>query len=369
MHTEELLEHGFLANTNNRIRRPPLDALTGLRFLAALYVMLFHFGAAFTSRIHLPRPVTAFLEYGNLGVCLFFLLSGFILLYTYAGNLQSPRDHYRFFVARFCRIYPVYLLAAGAECLVNQRLPRGSELSYFTLLQSWTPASSPHGYLWITQAWTLSVEVFFYGCFPVLLPLVMRITKRAVLWTLVISIALFIGLLELPLQHAGMGSPVAWVFLPLLRIPEFCLGMLMGRLFLERDRGTSVLRHNSWITFAGMLPAIALIACSASSQVVSLAAVFWFTWAIYRLASGTGWLAELLSTKIFILLGGASYSIYLLQSPVRELLRQHVGPMHPSLDAALSPIVLIAVSIVIFLYYEEPLRERLRSALTTPHRS
>jgi peptidoglycan/LPS O-acetylase OafA/YrhL len=364
MPTEELLEHGFIPDTNKRVRRPPLDALTGLRFFAALYVMLFHFGAAFTSRAHMPHAVTAFLEHGYLGVCLFFLLSGFILFYTYAGNLQTGRDLYRFFVARFCRIYPVYLLAGAMACAVGRHLPHGHDLTYFTLLQSWTPASSPSGYAWIMQAWTLSVEVFFYCCFPLLLPLVRRLQNRTALWAILVLSGILVGLLNLPYQHAGMTSPLAGIFLPLLRLPEFLLGMLLGSLFLGRSPNSRDRWKSDWITVVVMLPAIAFIASAPPLRLVSLTAVFWFLWTIYRLAYGAGWLAKLLSTRLFILLGGASYSIYLLQSPVRELLRQYVGRSHPGLDAALSPALLICFSILVFLYYEEPIREQLRGALT-----
>jgi len=365
--TTELLEHGFVPNVNKRVRRPPLDALTGLRFFAAFYVMLFHFGAGFTDRAHMPRAVTVFLEHGNLGVSLFFLLSGFILFYTYAGNLQTGRDLYRFFVARFCRIYPVYLLAAVLEAIALQRLPRGHDLAYFTLLQSWTPAASPGGYAWIMQSWSLSVEIFFYCCFPLLLPFVVRLKSPKVIWPVIIVIALIAGYFQLPVQHSGMtvpNNPVDPIFLPLLRLPEFILGMLVCSLFLSRtkEKETSFL-DSDWITIACMIPPMALIASGTKSWLLSLGAIFWFLWTIYRLANGKGWLTRLLSTKFFILLGGASYSIYLLQGPVREILRRHV---HHGLDAVLSPIVLVLVSILIFLYYEEPLRERLRAVLTGP---
>ncbi|QNI35934.1 acyltransferase family protein [Edaphobacter albus] len=369
MTTEQLLEHGFVANPNVRTRRPPLDALTGLRFFAAFYVMSFHYGAAFTHRAHMPRAVTNFLEHGSLGVCLFFLLSGFILFYTYAGNLKTGRDRYRFFVARFCRIYPVYLLAAAVTCFAVRGLPTGHNLMYFTLLQSWTPAASPSGYAWIMQAWTLSVETFFYCSFPLLLPLVERLRSRHLTWMLLFIVGITAGLLELPFQHAGMTSPVQGIFLPLLRLPEFILGMLLGSLFLHRTTGSTPWWQNDWITLIVMFPPIALIASGKFSKAVALACLFWFIWAIYRLASGKGWLTKLLSSRIFILLGGASYSIYLLQWPIRDLMRQYVAPLHPGLDAILSPVILITLSILIFLYYEEPLRERLRTILASSNRS
>lgn len=312
----------------------------------------------------MPTALTSFLEHGSLGVCLFFLLSGFILFYTYAGNLRTARDIKRFFVARFCRIYPVYLLAAAVAAVTIRKLPAGHDLMYFTMLQSWTPAASPSGYAMIMQAWTLSVEAFFYCSFPVLLPLVERLRHRKLTWILLVTVGTIAGLAELPFQHAGMTSPVQGIFLPMLRLPEFFMGMLLGSLFLHNPNKSMRWWRSDWITVIAMLPPIALIASGKFSRPVALACLFWFTWAIYRLASGNGWLTKMLSTRLFILLGGASYSIYLLQSPIRNLMRKYVGPWHPGLDAALSPFALIILSILIFLYYEEPLRERLRAILT-----
>jgi peptidoglycan/LPS O-acetylase OafA/YrhL len=69
----------------------------------------------------MPHPVTVFLQHGALGVALFFMLSGFILYYTYQGNLQTPRDIYKFFVARVARLYPVYLLAIAISIPLHGR--------------------------------------------------------------------------------------------------------------------------------------------------------------------------------------------------------------------------------------------------------
>src|SRR5215831_15179557 len=76
--------------------RPPLHPLTGVRFFAALYVMLFHYGAGFGQRHGMPARITQFLQRGNLGVALFFTLSGFVLFYNYRGNLLNARRLYPF---------------------------------------------------------------------------------------------------------------------------------------------------------------------------------------------------------------------------------------------------------------------------------
>src|ERR1700730_18186865 len=91
-------------------KRPSLDALTGVRFFAAFAVFMFHYGASFSEQIGVPKPLTTFLHNGYYGVSMFFVLSGFIMTYTYIGRLSTKIELYDFAVARIARIYPVYLL-------------------------------------------------------------------------------------------------------------------------------------------------------------------------------------------------------------------------------------------------------------------
>jgi len=365
MSTLELLEEGLVPTPGKRIRRSGLHALTGIRFLAAIWVVAFHFGAAFTARAHMPHPVTVFLEHGNLGVALFFMLSGFILYYTYQDNLQSSRDLYKFFVARVSRLYPVYLLAILISVPLHKRLPTGIELLIFPMLQSWVPPVSSIGYSWIVQAWTLSVEAFFYCCFPVFLLLFRRKWQPSFLWLVAAVLFVLNVALRVPLIHPLADS--TWltnhVILPVLSLPEFLLGMVLGALFLrKRDLNPST-ATNDWITAAGILACCALIAAGVGDTLISLGAVGCFSWAIYRLADGRGWLTDLLSSRAMLLLGGASYSVYLLQALIRSITHNVFARFHPGLDAVLSPVILIFLSCLIFLFYEEPLRDVVRKLL------
>lgn len=86
---------------------------------------------------------------------------------------------------------------------------------------------------------------------------------------------------------------------------------------------------------------------------------------IYGLACGQGRWASFLSTKPLIFLGGASYSIYLLQMPVRHWAHVALGGHRAAdgIDTVLSPLILIAFSSLVFLCWEEPMRKWLRNRL------
>src|SRR3954470_9302060 len=95
--------------------RVPLRALTGIRFFAAFHVLLLHTTLRYLG--HAPIWVQNIVGSGYVGVSLFFILSGFILTYSYSpdGHADVTRKR-EFWAARFARIYPVYalgLLLAG----------------------------------------------------------------------------------------------------------------------------------------------------------------------------------------------------------------------------------------------------------------
>jgi peptidoglycan/LPS O-acetylase OafA/YrhL len=96
---------------NSSAARPaPLDALTGIRFLAALHVVLYHYAGEIFASTH--WAVRALIAAGPSAVGLFYVLSGAVLTYSCTvadGGLTSSRR--AFWTARFARIYPTYLLA------------------------------------------------------------------------------------------------------------------------------------------------------------------------------------------------------------------------------------------------------------------
>jgi peptidoglycan/LPS O-acetylase OafA/YrhL len=160
---------------------PRLPALTSLRFFAAFHVVIFHLQAM--KIVQGPAWYEKLASVGYVGVSFFFVLSGFILVYTYAGRTLSLKDFWR---ARFARIYPAYafsLLFTAPWFFIavlkfdipffawpkaHLKLAAGLVV---TLLQAWVP---PAALTWNPVAWSLSVEAFFYLLFPFLLLLLIR---------------------------------------------------------------------------------------------------------------------------------------------------------------------------------------------------
>ena len=138
-----------------------IGSLTSVRFFAALLVVFYHFNP-FLPQLGL---VSTMFGYGNIGVSVFFILSGFILTYTYDELFKDgvrPGEYYRFIRARVARVYPVYLLAFAITTVVVLyyvwRTPgvvsayMGRDLAPGYLASSWIPELVPRATIFALHA-------------------------------------------------------------------------------------------------------------------------------------------------------------------------------------------------------------------------
>jgi peptidoglycan/LPS O-acetylase OafA/YrhL len=140
-----------------------IDAIDGLRFLAAIAVLLFHFAFRAwntTAPGVLGYPVlSGIAQYGYLGVDLFFMISGFVILMS-AGH-GVPRKFVR---SRFLRLYPAYWACVALTFAWLALKPDASPPATTTLLANLTMLQSFLGYPSLDGSyWTLAVELQFYA--------------------------------------------------------------------------------------------------------------------------------------------------------------------------------------------------------------
>lgn len=341
-----------------------IASLTSLRFFAAAYVLFLHSGSKFIEgRVPAIAPyITNFLENGYLGVSLFFVLSGFILTYVYENSLRSGKAALSYAVARFARLYPVYLLSLAIAAFTLSYLPAldtGVRWPQFLLLHSWLPPNlGVTVALWNPPAWTLSVELVFYIVFPLVARIVV---DRSPAVCVVIATGLATLIISLRLPSVGATASPFDVLnslpLPLLRLPEFMLGSVMATLFKA-----NLIDHRR----AGLLAILSIGGLMATLSVsrfpiVSGFAGVWFALIIYFCASSAGTpIDALLRNRVLVFLGGASYAIYILQTPVRLFLGSYLSPHWPAAARTIYYPVLISLSSVVYHYYEEPVRRSIR---------
>ena len=378
---------------NIEIARPRLLELTSLRFFAALHVMFFHAYAMHAITVNgWLRQISSI---GYVGVSLFFVLSGFILVYTYAG---APMVAAGFWRARFARVYPAYLFSLlfcapfffyGATHLSIPFFAWASHhmqlatLLPLLLLQSWVP---PGAMSWNPVAWSLSVETLFYFLFPFVLPRLAKLSRSALF--AVAALCWGIGLaatswytLATPDHLAVITSDQMssfWLnvikFFPLMRLPEFILGMATGLIFLKSrtpaDPQASALKSSS-VSLATTLILAGLSAGAAAalfSDQIPFAILHTallapaFAAIVYGLALQPKWTAFLRWSPL-ILLGNASYSFYLLHSNIMGMyFFGSTGQLvHTSFAGVVGAFAIVTIaSLLVFRFIEEPLRRKLR---------
>ena len=367
--------------------RVQLSALTSLRFVAAAWVAIFH---AQAMRVFFgPEWFQLVAMVGYLGVTFFFVLSGFILVYTYSGRMVGLREFWRL---RFARIYPAFLfslllMAPGFfyVCLkldVAKTVPEWvwpaahlklSAITVLAMVQTWIP---PNSMAWHMPTWSLSNEAFFYLLFPFLLPVLGRFSRNRLLAVLAIGLAFGLAVTAL---YNGIKPDGALAFdnhaiapwryfvnfNPLLRLPEFLMGMACGVLFLRNGNN----RRWAWpliLAGLGMIGGAATVLHR--NPFLLLQAAVWgpaFAAIVYGVAlrpAGAG----VLDKKFCVFLGDVSYSFYLLHPMVisgyGRFFHDAAGNLRYQNPLwLLLPIATITViSALVYRFIEQPMRRVLR---------
>ena len=345
-----------------------IDALTGLRFVAALLIFFSHTAPLLPG---MPTPLYNLMITGFNGVGMFFILSGFVLYYNYQSNFKIRT----FFVARFARIYPIYLLCFLLACLLKVEINPNpiAIIQQLTLTQVWNKDSSI-ALSFDAPAWSVGVEVFLYLCYPLL---ALKLLPRfKTLFSLSILIG-FCALASLTLATYFMitgtqeytTSDLAHYLsysLPLTRLCDFIVGCAIAKIFLLKPD------INIWLSrilfYGSIIFVVVFMAIDIPVlRVYHYAAAYILPFGLIILGLATqptNFVSRFLASKPLVLLGEASYSFYLLhylfiEESVVVLPQQWLR--YPFLLGLI--LVVSLVSIICFKLVETPTRKLLRKLL------
>jgi peptidoglycan/LPS O-acetylase OafA/YrhL len=383
-------------------RPAPVPALTGIRFFAALHVVLFHYASDALSVT--PWWARGILASGPSAVGLFYVLSGAVLVYSCTnddGALSASRR--TFWRARFARIYPTYFLALllDAPFFVSGLLKAhpGAALEWgvglgipaLLLVHAWTPLTV---FAWNTPGWSVSAEAFFYALFPS----VVRRLRCTSTGQLVRRLAILYGVALIPpafvlatqLSHspllqvrvpAGPGGLdlQTWAvrvagFSPIARLPEFFIGISLGH-WLRTRRGTLGAHRSAYLECLALgTLGVAWVALGSHPQWrVGLDSGLMapaFVLLIAVLTLGSGPLARMLARRPLQILGEASYAVYILQEPVLIWTTKFpgIGTAPPFIFVPAFVALLIGASVGCQRFIAEPARRWLREPQTRGRR-
>jgi peptidoglycan/LPS O-acetylase OafA/YrhL len=236
-----------------------------------------------------------------------------------------------------------------------------ASLATLGLVQAWGAPTSMLGFFWNPPGWTLSIELFFYLMFPLLLPALSRLVTGALRISLAVAALIFMAMCLPGLGPTGYLA-FSWmelVPLPLLRLPEFMTGIICALLFRAGafDRFRSDLAAILAVAFT-----VATLGATRTLMTGGLAAIG-FVAVIATCAVNDGKTRRALSYRPLVLLGNASYALYILQIPVRKWIPViFTGEWHWIGSLSYQPLLII-ISVVVFILVEEPARKVLRSSI------
>jgi peptidoglycan/LPS O-acetylase OafA/YrhL len=380
----------------DRAHSPHLPSLDGLRFIAALNVVVAHgyWYVVLLQQEPTPGAFENLMRSGaNLGMTLFFVLSGFVIHYNYHKTVpQSMSGKLDFFIARFARLYPLFLLVFAYDfvtLLWAQGYFSGYVFSlydpfkalpqYLTFTEAWwwwpigqTYANEYYG-TWLTGAtgvmWSLSTEVFFYFAYLFCAGALTRLSGRrlAIFGIAVTAYGLiyYAGSLthtselkQWALLHYPDSNPdqfTHWILFqsPLGRISEFLLGVVAAQAFLSRPKNLESESIARLLTYGALGAFILFFVWAYGNSGTPVAAIGtqcgapFIAILIYGTARYRSALAQALSSSVCVKLGNASYSLYLLHYFVVHQLGQRLVEDFPQVSRWLIFFCMVVLALIV----------------------
>ncbi len=312
--------------------------LTSLRFVFAFMVFLYHLPFLEESP---NNSIGLLYEHvfaeGYIGVSFFIILSGFILAYNYEYRiLESVESVSKFISARIARIYPLHFLTmlaaiplvggAGLCCLESEKVLFLNTLGNVFMLHGFFPDLGKCCYL-NGPSWSISVEFFFYGTFPILIYF-----TRGFLGSIGRSIGFMLALLVL--ICGGMllfaeNLPGSFFYVnPFIRTADFLLGIALYSVYKQ----ISTLSPRINLTLLEVVTVVLFMAFFILKgnvpHVYRYSVYYWIPVCLMILvfAFQGGLISKLLSAKWFIILGEISFAFYMIHQVVLRYMSMFWAP-------------------------------------------
>lgn len=353
----------------NRIPKS-LPGLTGLRGLAALWVVLYHYCSLYLPALN-AEWLGGLLSRGYLAVDLFFLLSGFVLAHVYTDAAENKGFAFfrAFMRARVARIYPLHLFVLAlfvAMALAVRGVHYVHDGDYYPL-PLYGPRSleaivanvfmlqglQASALSWNYPAWSISVEFAAYLLFPLFVGVLWRLSGRSLL---VAALAALTAVWALAYVTGGDmnqwdGPTALWRCLP-----QFFLGCICYRVYRQ-----GLIDTRAWGGFVFAATLLMLYFDYRDAVVVTL-----FPLIILSAVSARGASGRILNARPVVWLGEISFSVYLVHGLVQHATTHALNALdldqtefsvgHSWLALSLMLLTVFVVSIASYRFFERPMR-------------
>ena len=336
-------------------------SIQALRAIAASVVVLAHLEVYFPNALSKSHPLWQYLQYGGAGVDLFFVISGFVMVYASERFFAVPGGPKQFFLRRLARIIPLYWICTSVWILLLMVKYKGSvipNLPYDSMLASYffIPLARPNGVISpaLGLGWSLNFEMMFYAIFACVL-----LFQR---FYAVIAASIILMIL------IGISSQLPDTILTFYdnpRIYQFIFGMIVGLVY---RRG---IRLSLFGSIALCLAGMVLLAMSDTLLQHYPALLRPYSWGVaFALIVAAGVLCKAsardhLGTKTALLLGDASYALYLVHTIALAVFSKGMPGLAAMIDGALIlltiPLLMCtALAVLVHLYVEKPIAQKLK---------
>jgi peptidoglycan/LPS O-acetylase OafA/YrhL len=344
----------------DKIPTDRMDGIQALRAIAAISVILGHLHHEFAEKFQMPNALPN-MDIGSMGVDLFFVISGFIIVYSSENLFGKSGAPLYFLSRRIIRIVPIYWLASLILLLWVATAHGGFDEVKWTsgmVIASfffWPyDSSSGQSAPFVGVGWTLYFEMFFYVTFSMT---VFMNRERAVAATAALFIFLLLAgaAIKLPQPLLHWSNPV---------IIEFIFGMIIALLYRQGVR----IQNSLGAVMVGIGFLLAIIAFWVQGDLAYRYITLGVPSALIIGAVATSTRSLPRVTAPLLLLGNASYSLYLFHPYAftipRLVFGRYLSPEGHVYEYALLIFgVAIVAGIMMHLFVERPLTAWLRSSL------
>lgn len=367
------------------MRTGEIKALSGLRIVAALWVVLFHFRPLLQmASPPLYDSLKPILDCGAQGVDLFFILSGFVLTWNYLdrmGDTWSTKATLHFLWLRLARVWPLYLVTMHLAAfwiiftlnVGNFPSPEAGQLTAISYLrqlamvQLWFQPFFD-GSSWDGPAWSISAEWLAYLLFGGVVLVIFRV-DRATRARGLLLLAFAATLPPVVLLVASGGQfYTPWSWLPRI-VLQFTAGALACAAVRKLRLSDRARRGAGYGSLALVAVIVGVLYFLDGHPLVTVRDDFGlvdvlFMPLVVTLAVGVGTLPALLSTRLLVYGGQVSFGLYMVHELVHTawlwIMAQYQITMVPSINAKLVfvglIVVAIALGVLLFHFVEEPAR-------------
>lgn len=292
-----------------------IDSLDGLRAVAALMVMFFHFFQHVSTSHSFVLFIKKISGFGQTGVSLFFVLSGFLITRILLKEKQSEKYFLNFYVRRSLRIFPLYyfyllLVFFIIPFFENASIPALSQQIYHWVYLQDFAITFKWNYLGPIHFWSLAVEEHFYLFFPLL---VYFLKEKQ----LVLSLCVLI-IVSITLRFMLSSNGYEVFYFTFTRLDELCLGAFLAFLELKGKFTEGSAKRFLYVLGLMLAPIFLLwyFFTSESNVFVQtfkyllISIIYFCVIGFIITATKTNFLNKILATKPLLFTGKISYGLY-----------------------------------------------------------